>query len=86
MVPNIVLSFLLTLLTLRPATRGPYRAVDLGSIPVGIVIAVCEPRRLPEASDCAEHDRIMRPVAGPHIVELADGDSRFLQSMSGRGQ
>jgi hypothetical protein len=38
------------------------------------------------ASDCAKRDRIMRPVAGPHIVELADGDSRFLGSISDRGQ
>jgi hypothetical protein len=83
MVPNIALSLLLTL---RPAQRGPYRAVALDSTAVRIGIAKCEPHRLPVASDSAKRDRIVRPVAGPRIVELADGDSRFLQSMSGRGQ
>jgi hypothetical protein len=38
------------------------------------------------ASDCAKRDRIMRPVAGSHIVELADGNSRFSGFQSGRGQ
>jgi hypothetical protein len=50
------------------------------------VVAKCDPRRLPVASDCAKRDRIMRPVAGSHIVELADGDSRFSGFKSKKGQ
>ncbi len=63
---------------------GPPDAV-LDPTQAGVVSAVREPRRTPVALDCAKRNDIMRAEARLHIVELAEGNSRFFSADEEKG-